>query len=389
MGEVGQFASGGTPSKENPVYWGGQLPFVTGADITEVFVCAKHARSFLTDAGLASGKTTCCPPGTVLFVTRTRVGRVGIATEMIAASQDLSPFTCGPQILPEFVCRYLLSVADYLVTNCRGATIKGLTHDFVHNLQIPLPPLDEQKRIVAILNEQMAAVERARAAAKAQLEATKALPTAFLRQTYADLISEKPGFPRLGNILKLRKEVVHPRNGPRGPAIFVGLEHIESCTGRRLGAENLEMAELTGRKPRFYRGDIVYGYLRPYLNKVWLAEFDGLCSVDQYVYEVDRTVAASDFVAWFIRSPLYLENSLIGETPGWLPRIRTEEVASVKIPLPSIKRQIQIVKRIEHRMQNILRLRTATESELAYLKHLPSSLLRQAFSGKLNNRCIA
>ena len=37
------------------------------------------------------------------------------------------------------------------------------------------------------------------------------------------------------------------------------------------------MSKLTGRKPKFYKGDIVYGYLRPYLNKVWIAEFDGLC----------------------------------------------------------------------------------------------------------------
>ena len=92
---------------------------------------------------------------------------------------------------------------------------------------------------------------------------------------------------RLGDLLRLRKDVVHPRNRPKGKSIFVGLEHVESGTGNRIGSAELEMDELTGRKPQFKMGDIVYGYLRPYLNKVWPAEFDGLCSVDQYVYEVD------------------------------------------------------------------------------------------------------
>src|SRR3990172_294862 len=92
LGEVGRFESGGTPAKENASYWGGHIPFVTGADIVEPNISSKHARAFLTEAGLTSGKTAICSPGTVLLVTRTRVGRIGIATETMGASQDLSPY---------------------------------------------------------------------------------------------------------------------------------------------------------------------------------------------------------------------------------------------------------------------------------------------------------
>ncbi len=84
----------------------------------------------------------------------------------------------------------------------------------------------------------------------------------------------------LGEVLTPRNEIVHPRDNPTGPDVFVGLEHIEPGTGRRLGSEPMEKSTMTGRKARFKAGDIVYGYLRPYLNKVWLADFDGLCSVD-------------------------------------------------------------------------------------------------------------
>ena len=126
LGEVGCFESGGTPSKDNLDFWNGHIPFITGADVTDFHISSKNARAFLTDAGLTSGKTAVCHPETVLFVTRTRVGRVGIATETMGASQDLSPYICGPEIFPEYACRYLLSVSDYLSGNCRGATIQGL-----------------------------------------------------------------------------------------------------------------------------------------------------------------------------------------------------------------------------------------------------------------------
>lgn len=185
LDEVGEFTSGGTPAKEKFEFWNGDIPFVTGADITELYISKKNARAFLTKAGLQSGKTAICKLGSILFVTRTRVGRVGIASELMGASQDLSPFTCGEKIIPEFVARYILSISQSLIDNCRGATIQGLTREFVHQIEIPLPPLVEQQRIAKILNEKMTAIEKARIATSARLEAINLLPAAILRQAFS------------------------------------------------------------------------------------------------------------------------------------------------------------------------------------------------------------
>ena len=127
----------------------------------------------------------------------------------------------------------------------------------------------------------------------------------------------------LGEILTQRSEIIPPRDNPSGSDIFVGLEHIESGTGRRLGSEPIDKSAMTGRKARFRPGDLVYGYLRPYLNKVWLADFEGLCSVDQYVYIVDARRADAEFVAWFMRSPQFLSRApcLLYTSPS--PRDRT------------------------------------------------------------------
>src|SRR5437899_933608 len=67
---------------------------------------------------------------------------------------------------------------------------------------------------------------------------------------------------RLGDVLRLRKDVLHPTRQLHGRAAFVGLEHIEPGTGRRTGSLDLDLSTLTGRKPQFSAGDIVYGYLR-------------------------------------------------------------------------------------------------------------------------------
>lgn len=74
--------------------------------------------------------------------------------------------------------------------------------------------------------------------------------------------------------------VIHPGDGLHGASEFVGLEHIESHTGRRLGGRPI--GDETGRKLLFTPGQVTYGYLRPYLNKAWVADRTGLCSVEQF-----------------------------------------------------------------------------------------------------------
>ncbi|WP_339029053.1 hypothetical protein WI604_30850 [Bradyrhizobium symbiodeficiens] len=146
---------------------------------------------------------------------------------------------------------------------------------------------------------------------------------------------------QLRELLDFRNEIVHPKDRPTGPSIFVGLEHIERDTGVRIGAERIDLSELTGRRARFQAGDIVYGYLRPYLNKVWIAEFDGICSVDQYVFTV-RPGVDRDYVARFLRSDQFLRTAPINAAPGQLPRIRSGEIGATQIVLPDLAEQQRI-----------------------------------------------
>ena len=262
-------------------------------------------------------------------------------------------------------------------------TIAHLPAVRLGSLVIDVPSLAEQKRIVAIVNDQIAAVERARAAAESQLEAAECLAPVYFRKTFDSPDVQRWPLNSLGDVLKLRKEVVHPRDKPRGAALFIGLEHIESGTGVRFDSVDVEMSELTGRKPRFYKGDIVYGYLRPYLNKVWLADLDGLCSVDQYVYEVLPDRATPEFIAAFMRSPIFLERAPITSTPGQLPRIRTDEVASVRINLPPVGVQQEMMTALTAEMDQVGRVCPTLKSQLRKLEALAGVLLRQAFSGQL------
>ena len=81
-------------------------------------------------------------------------------------------------------------------------------------LEIPLPPLNEQRRIVTILSERMTAIERARAAAEAQLEAAQALPIVYLRHVFESPEAKKWSQPELGDICHISTGTTPATNKP-------------------------------------------------------------------------------------------------------------------------------------------------------------------------------
>lgn len=179
----------------------------------------------------------------------------------------------------------------------------------------------------------------------------------------------------LRDVLVPRNEIVHPRDEPTGGGVFVGLEHIEPGTGRRVGSLPIRLEDLTGRKARFHPNDIVYGYLRPYLNKVWVADFDGYSSVDQYVFEVDGAVP--EYVAAFLRSPEFLAKAPVSETPGQLPRIRLDEILAVPIVLPSVEDQGRIAAQLAAQLATVEDARNAAGVRSTSVDDLRIRVLRK------------
>jgi type I restriction enzyme S subunit len=331
--------------------------------------------------------------GDVLFAKITpcmQNGKHAIATGLVDgvgfASTEFHVIRPGPDLDARWVHALLRqpSILQEATNHFTGAVgQQRVPEEFLDNLLIPVAPLSEQQRIAAALNTRLDAVNRAQVAAFVRTEAAVSLLPLYLHAIFEKSASASWKQDKLGDVLGMRREVIHPREKPRGIAVFVGLEHIESATGVRTGCRKICKEELTGRKPQFCKGDIVYGYLRPYLNKVWVAEFDGLCSVDQYVFVVNKEKANPDFVAWFMRSPVYLKRAPITLTPGQLPRIRTEEVLATAINLPDLNQQEAIIKQIAAKADQVLRLQETMQLQCLAINALPAVLLRSAFSGAL------
>ncbi len=151
LGDAASFVSGGTPSRANATFYGGDIPWVTGADLGDGRI--KAVRSHITGTAVEASAANVVPSGTVLLVTRTSVGKVAIADRDVAFSQDITAIRVDSRRLDtRYLVHFLRTKAELLKGEARGATIKGVTRDVVEALTIPMPPIEEQRRIAEMLD---------------------------------------------------------------------------------------------------------------------------------------------------------------------------------------------------------------------------------------------
>src|SRR5258707_3017030 len=125
----------------------------------------------------------------------------------------------------------------------------------------------------------------------------------------------------LGDILIRADERVDPSvNYQHQHTFYIGLENIESHTGRLTSVSDTPHEELKSTKNVFHSGDILYGKLRPYLNKVYLAQEDGICSTDIWVFRTTSQDSA-EYIAYYLRSPIVVRQASQLAVGANLPRV--------------------------------------------------------------------
>lgn len=190
LGEIAEFLSGGTPSRKTPEYFQGTIPWITGNDV--VGFRTSKGRECITEEAIRNSATHLVPKGSVLFVTRTGVGKVSIAEADICISQDLTGVVPKDVVDAEYLARYLLSISGRLKDQQRGTTILGITREVVEGIEVPLPPLPIQKQIAAILEKADAAREKRR---QANQLTGQFLQSAFL-EMFGDPVTNPKGWEK-------------------------------------------------------------------------------------------------------------------------------------------------------------------------------------------------
>lgn len=258
-----------------------------------------------------------------------------------------------------------------------GSRRQRVNIDRLLRTTVPLPDLEEQRRIATRLDELL--VTTGQIAQKANSDDQKVIDLALAS---ADQLLDQwaSGTVPVGQVCTIVNDLVRPGEDPMPAKEFVGLEHIRPHLGERI--ESRPLGEETGRKFRFAPGDILYGYLRPYLNKVWVADRHGLCSVEQYVLRPNGKMPA-ELIAQALRGRRTLNQAIALTNNLQLPRLRSSYLLTLEIPQVPESHHDAALKAASKLSRQVNQLFSLKQRQQQAASSLRPALLNAAFNGQL------
>ena len=181
----------------------------------------------------------------------------------------------------------------------------------------------------------------------------------------------------LGDVVRPNLPRVKPELTPDAP--FIEMEHVEAHTMKLLGT--VPAATMKSSAVHFKPGDVLYGRLRPYLNKVFRPTFEGLCSAEFIVFPENDRIDGR-YLQYFLNSGAFVRFAT-HLNAGDRPRVDFDQIAPYKIPVPSLAQQHEIVAELEKQFSRLDEAVANLQRVKANFKRYKASVLKAAVEGRL------
>ena len=374
LGEICAFQSGGTPSKNKPEYFGGEIPWISTTALNGGKINEADAVAWITPKAIRESAAKIVPANSIMVGTRVGIGKVAINTVEMSTSQDVISLIGidKDKWYKPYLCKLLLSKKDYFNSQARGATIKGIKIDVVANIDVPEIDYATQRKVAATLNK----IDTLIVLRKQQLAKLDELVKARFVEMFGDFKSNSKGwfivkfddFAQIdGNMTTdYKKYADYPH---------IGIDSIEKGTGALKGYRTVKEDGVVSGKYIFTPQHIIYSKIRPNLNKVALPDFEGLCSADAYPILPNPKNCNRIFLALAMRSDYFLDYILQFSARTNLPKVNRKEIAGFSMPLPPLSLQndfATFVERVDKQKQTV-------QQSLEKLELMKKALMQEYF----------
>jgi type I restriction enzyme S subunit len=385
IGDVCNVIGGGTPAKNRPEFYRGDVPWATIRDMRGDWL--RETEFKISKAGISSSATHLIPAGSVLIATRVGLGKVSRISQDTAINQDIRAIIPqdANQVDQQYLFYWFKSIADLIKSEGKGATVKGVTLLFIKSLRIPLPALKEQQRIVAILDEAFAGIAIVKANAERNLQNARELFDIHIQSIFTQrgegwvdytlnqvCIVERGSSPR-----PIKQYFTTKPDGVNWIKIGdtqEGGKYVDA-TAQRITSDGAKQSRFVKEGDFILTNSMSFG--RPYIMRTTGCIHDGW-----FVLRLNATLD-TDYFYYLLSSPIVQAQFARLASGAVVKNISGDLVKQAILPIPPLDQQQSIVAKVMAFKAETQRLESIYTHKLTALAELKQSLLHQAFSGKL------
>lgn len=339
LGELCDVRIGGTPPRAKNEYFTGNNLWVSISEMKGGVI--SDTKEKITEDGIKNSNVKLIPKGTTLLSFKLSIGRTAIAGADLYTNEAIAGLIPrNGDILNSYLFHIFNGKMIDLENVGNKAFGKSLNSKYLReDIKIPLPPLDIQQKIV----EECQKIDDEFNRTRMKIEEYRAKIANIFNDL--EIIQAEVKWFKINELCILKGISLNPQEH-YGSVNYLSLENIEGNTGKIIGNYVHEYQSIQSIKNVFEIGDILYGKLRPNLNKVYLAEIDGICSTDILVLTADKEKIDAGLLSHYLRSWKFNKQVLTTVSGQQLPRTSWEKISALKIPVPNLETQKSIIAQI-------------------------------------------
>lgn len=328
----------------------------------------------ISEAAIADSATQLVPEGSILVVVRSgilaRTVPTAITGRSLTINQDLKAICPTKKLDPQFLAHFMrASETRLLATVTRGATVHRLTTDTLKALQIPLPPLEEQKRIVAVLDRAFAALDRARGLAEANLADAGELFGSWLQSASAFGSQQWPtkALPEISENLDRARVPITKKDRQPGDVPYYGASGVVDYVAEHIFDDNLLLISEDGANLLARTYPIAFSIT----GKSWVNNHAHVLKFDD--------LDSQEFVRLYLNAI-----SLAPYVSGMAqPKLNQQMLNRIPIPFPNLADRRRIVAKAATMWERSEMIAKNYKAQLSDTADLRQTLLQKAFAGEL------
>lgn len=382
LGEVCEIVGGSTPKTNEPSYWDGEHYWVTPAELDGAKYISSTSRT-ITDEGVKSAHLQLLPSGTVLLSSRAPIGKVAITTTPMYCNQGFKNLVCSTKLHNEFVYWFLYHRKEYLNSLGTGATFKEISKRVVEQIPIPVPPREEQERIVEILDREFERIDALKANAEKSLQHAKELFQSALKQE----LHPKKGWETapMNKIYDVR-DGTHdsPRYHTTGYPLITSKnlceDFIDMDNVKYISKEDYDKIN---ERSKVDVGDVLFAMIGTIGNPTLVVKEPNFAIKNMALFKVPNNQSGS-LLRYILSTDEVLGEMKIKAKGANQPFVSLGYLRSFEISIPATReQQDEIVARLDILNERCKALEENYKKTIALCDDMKQALLRKAFNGEL------